>query len=147
MYVDPNCTSNPLPASCPGSSSGIVPAYGTNFHTSHMPVIAQGCTGDISCESGQSVLGAPATCDVGNGICRTTAPQKTLVLPGQVVLDPAKRYYISVLPGDALDPGHAMGGAEVFYKNGAWQPVNVIVEPVRSRPRPSQRLSSKTTSR
>ena len=138
-YVDPNCTSNPLPAGCPGSSSGIVPAYGTNFHTSHMPVIAQGCTGDISCESGQSVLGAPATCDVGNGICRTTAPQKTLVLPGQVVLDPAKRYYISVLPGDAMDPGHAMGGAEVFYKNGAWQPVNVIVEP---GPLPSATVSA-----
>ena len=50
-------------------------------------------------------------------------------LPGEVVLDPAKRYYISVLPGDGLDPGHAMGGAQVFYKNGAWQPVKVIVEP------------------
>ena len=55
--------------------------------------------------------------------------KKTVVMPGEVVLDPAKRYYISVLPGDAMDPGHAMGGAEVFYKNGAWQPVNVIVEP------------------
>ena len=128
-FVDPNCTSNPLPAGCPGSSSGIVPAYGTNFHTSHMPVVAQGCTGDISCEVGQSVLGAPAVCDVGNGICRTDGSKKTLILPSQVVLDPAKRYYISVLPGDAMDPGHVMGGAEVFYENGAWQPVNVIVEP------------------
>ena len=47
-----------------------------------------------------------------------------------MVLDPAKRYYISVLPGDAIDPGHAMGGAQVVYKNGAWQPVTVIVEPM-----------------
>jgi hypothetical protein len=128
-YVDPNCTSNPLPAGCPGASGGIVPAYGTNFHTSHMPVIAQGCTGDISCEGGQTLLGAPATCDVGNGICRTDASKKPLAMPGEVVLDPAKRYYISVLPGDSMDPGHAMGGAEVSYTNGAWQPVNVIVEP------------------
>jgi hypothetical protein len=91
-YVDPNCTSNPLPAACPDASGGIVPAYGTNFHTSHMPVIAQGCTGDISCEGGQTLLGAPATCDVGNGICRIDASEKTVVMPGEVFVDPAKRY-------------------------------------------------------
>ena len=129
-YQNPDCTGNPAPAGCPGASGGIVPAYGTNFHTSHMPVVAQGCTGDVSCETGQSVLGVAAACDVGNGICRTGASQKAAVLPGQVVLDPAKRYFISVLPGDAMDPGHAMGGAEVFAKNGVWQPVKVIVEPM-----------------
>ena len=39
--------------------------------------------------------------------------------PSQVLLDPTKRYYISVLPGDAANPfntgnaqkGHGMGGA------------------------------------
>ncbi len=129
-YQNPNCTSNPAPAGCPGYGGGIVPAYGTNFHTSHMPVVAQGCTGDKSCESGQSVLGVAATCDVGNGICRTDAAEKPVVLPSQVVLDPAKRYYISVLPGDAFDGGHAMGGASVVYQNGAWQAINVIVEPM-----------------
>jgi hypothetical protein len=129
FYQSPNCTGNPTPAGCPGASSGIVPAYGTNFHTSHMPVIAQGCTGANSCEGGQTLLGAPAVCDVGNGICRIDASTKTVVMPGEVVLDPAKRYYISVLPGDGFDAGHVMGGAEVYYQNGAWQPVNVIVEP------------------
>ncbi len=129
-YQDPNCSTNPAPAGCPGSGTGIVPSYGTNFHTSHMPVVAQGCTGNNSCESGQSVLGVLASCDVGNGICRTDASRKPAVLPSEVVLDPAKRYYISVLPGDAMDPGHAMGGAPVFYKNGAWQPVKVFVEPM-----------------
>jgi hypothetical protein len=128
-YQNPDCTGNPAPAGCPGAGGGIVPAYGTNFHTSHMPVVAQGCTGDSSCETGQSVLGVPAACDVGNGICRTGVLAKAQVLPGDVVLETAKRYYISVLPGDAMDPGHAMGGAQVFYKNGAWQPVSVIVEP------------------
>jgi hypothetical protein len=129
-YQDPNCSTNPAPAGCPGSGTGIVPAYGTNFHTSHMPVIAQGCTGSNSCESGQTVLGVAAACDVGNGICRTDVSHKSAVMPSDVVLDPAKRYYISVLPGDAMDPGHAMGGAPVFYKNGAWQPVKVFVEPM-----------------
>jgi hypothetical protein len=42
----------------------------------------------------------------------------TAVLPGAVSLDPAKRYYISILPGDAANPfgsGYAGGGCE----NGA----------------------------
>jgi hypothetical protein len=138
-YQNPDCTTNPLPAGCPGASLGIVPAYGTNFHTSHMPVIAEGCTGPASCEQGQTVLD-PATgthvsaaCDIGNGICRA-APNKTPVLPGQTVLNPAKRYYLSVLPGDAIngDTGHAMGGVELVYDTaaGSWKSVNVIVEPL-----------------
>ena len=131
FYQSPNCTGNPTPAGCPLAGSGVVPAYGTNFHTSHMPVIAQGCTGHNSCESGQTLLGDPAACDVGNGICRSdgVVSEKAVVMPGETVLDPAKRYYISVLPGDGFDAGHVMGGAEVFYKDGAWQAVNVIVEP------------------
>ena len=129
-YQDPKCTTNPAPVGCPGHDGGIVPSYGTNFHTSHMPVVAQGCTGDKSCESGQTVLGVAAACDVGNGICRTDASEKSLVLPGEVVLDPTKRYYISVLPGDGFDGGHAMGGAPVAFKNGSWQPVRVFVEPM-----------------
>jgi hypothetical protein len=129
-YQDPNCTSNPAPAGCPGYGGGIVPSYGTNFHTSHMPVVAQGCTGDKSCETGQSVLGVKAACDVGNGICRTGVAEKSIVLPGEVALDPGKRYYISVLPGDGFDGGHAMGGAPIAFKNGAWQPVKVFVEPM-----------------
>jgi hypothetical protein len=137
-YQDPNCTSNPLPAGCPGAAQGIVPAFGTNFHTSHMPVVAEGCTGAVSCEQGQTVLDPTtgthvnAACDMGNGICRGAA-QKTAILPGQTVLNPAKRYYLSVLPGDAIDSagGHAMGGAELVYDStaGAWKSVNVIVEP------------------
>ena len=126
-YQDPNCTTNPAPAGCPGNGGGIVPAYGTNFHTSHMPVIAQGCTGNNSCESGQSVLGVAAACDVGNGICRTDVAQKSAVLPGEVVLDPAKRYYISVLPGDAMDPGPRHGWRPgLSIRTVLGKPVNVI---------------------
>ncbi|MBV8592512.1 MAG: hypothetical protein JO212_21045, partial [Acetobacteraceae bacterium] len=69
-------------------------------------------------------------CDVGAGVCRTkdaqgnvltkATAQQTPVDPSQVVLNPNKRYYISVLPGDAADPfyianavGHTMGGAPI----------------------------------
>jgi len=104
------------PAGCPVATPQGTPAiYGTNFHTAYMPVVAEGCVGTISCESGQSVLGAAAACDIGNGGCRTGAgvSQKDPVDPSQVVLDTTKHYYISVLPGDAMDPGHAMGGAQL----------------------------------
>jgi hypothetical protein len=113
FYVDPKCTTNPPAAGCP-TAGGIVPTFGTNFATSHVPFIAQGCTGPKSCEAGQTQLGNPVVCDVGNGNCRpdTTGNGQTAVLPSQVVLDPTKRYYISVLPGDAGDPFVAgYGGA------------------------------------
>ena len=54
FYVDPNCTQNPPPAGCPTSGSGIVPTLGTNFHTSYMPFVAQGCTGTGIVRSGQT---------------------------------------------------------------------------------------------
>ena len=137
-YQNPNCTTNPLPAGCPGASLGILPAYGTNFHTSHMPVVAEGCVGSVSCEQGQTVFDpvtkthVAAACDIGNGVCRA-ATHKTEVSPGQAILDPAKRYYLSVMPGDAINgDGHAMGGAELVYDATAntWKPVKVIVEPM-----------------
>ena len=95
FYIDPTKTTN--------TGATIVPTFGTNFHTSYMPVVATGCTGPLSCESGQSMLGMPVVCDGGNGVCRTTASQQTAVNPSQVHLDPTKRYYISVLPGDAAN--------------------------------------------
>jgi hypothetical protein len=139
FYVDPNCQVNPLPAGCPTVTSQGTPAiFGTNFHASWMPVVAQGCTGPESCESQQTVLGVSSVCDVGNGACRPGA-QKTATLPGDAVLDPTKRYYISVLPGDMADasPGHDMGGAELVFVNGAWHSalapttagVQILVEP------------------
>jgi hypothetical protein len=151
FYIDPKCTTNPQPAGCPVVSGGIVPTFGTNFHTSYMPVVATGCVGTLACESGQTVLGTAAVCDVGNGICRTTATQQTEVNPSQVALDPTKRYYISILPGDAGNPfaagyaslpncvadgsnhsvpsancGHGMGGAPITFGQTA---VTVLVEP------------------
>jgi uncharacterized repeat protein (TIGR01451 family) len=72
----------------------------TSFHRSHMPVVATGCVGSVSCRVGQSVRGVGVGPDV-----------ETFV--GDVALDPTKRYYLSILPGDAIDGGHMMGGAEI----------------------------------
>jgi Abnormal spindle-like microcephaly-assoc'd, ASPM-SPD-2-Hydin len=156
FYVNPNCSQNPPPAGCPTAASGIVPTFGTNFHTSYMPLIATGCTGPLSCESGQTLLGLPAVCDVGNGVCRTGASQQATLDPGQVHLDPTKRYYISVLPGDAANPfntgnaagGHGMGGAPIPCLPVAGQiacsaastfpPITVLVQP---NPFPPSKLS------
>ena len=160
FYIDPKCTTNPPAAGCPTSGAGIVPTLGTNFHTSYMPFVAQGCTGAVSCEVGQTVLGQPVACDVGNGACRPDPglAGKTAVLPGAVSLDPTKRYYISILPGDAANPftygygaggcqngaanapagascGHGMGGAPIAAGQTA---VTVITQP---SPYPPGKLS------
>ncbi len=136
FYVDPTKTTNT-------GGSTIVPTFGTNFHTSFMPVIATGCVGVLACESGQTLLGKPAVCDIGDGVCRTTASQQTAVDPSQVHLDPTKRYYISVLPGDAANPfisanavtGHGMGGAPITFGQTA---VTVLAQPT---PFPPAKLS------
>ena len=120
FYINPNTTTN-------NGGTTIVPTFGTNFHTSFMPVIATGCTGPLSCESMQTIYdnGVPcigvnnpvgcsptagqhinAVCDVGNGVCRpdTAGAGFAAVNPNRVHLDPTKRYYISILPGDAANP-------------------------------------------
>ncbi len=134
FWVDPTTTQN-------NGGNTIVPTYGVNFHASDMPFVAQGCTGPKSCEAGQTVLGAPAVCDIALGTCRTdpsAANGQLPVLPSQVSLDPTKRYYISVLPGDAADPfyaagtvGHGMGGAPITYGQTA---VTVLSQPSPYQP-------------
>ena len=142
FYVDPAKTTNT------GGTTGttIVPTFGTNFHTSYMPLIAAGCTGPLSCESGQSVLGVGAVCDIGNGVCRTTGTQEAVALPSSVHLDPTKRYYITVLPGDAANPfeggniGHGMGGAPILFpgSTGTAPSVTILAQPT---PFPPSKLS------
>jgi hypothetical protein len=146
FWVDPNCTTNSstTTSGCPSvvgpAGQSTIPTFGVNFHTSNMDYVAQGCTGPLSCEAGQTILDTrpmcttppvgstpgvptgcsmtagmhvPAVCDVGNGACRPdpnctalpcSAGGTTPVFPSQVALDPSKRYYISVLPGDAANP-------------------------------------------
>src|SRR5207237_6838086 len=78
FYVDPNCTTNTAtpPAGCPVQTGTTVPpTFGVNFHTSYMPLVAAGCTGQLSCEGGQTIVTPTGThvnavCDIGNGVCR-----------------------------------------------------------------------------
>ena len=117
FHVDPNQTNSGTTGTSGGSSTPL-PSLGTNFHSSYMPVVAAGCVGTYACEYGQKMLGNPAVCDVGNGICRTDANQQTPVDPSQVHLDPTKRYYLSILPGDAGNPFAAGAGAPVDLGGG-----------------------------
>jgi hypothetical protein len=124
FWIDPKCQVNS--ATRPKDSYGRacpptpVEALGYNFHTAAMPVVATGCVGSVSCESGQTVLSAPAVCDVGDGTCRTTdaagkplpnTVARTELTPDQVHLDPNKHYFISIMPGDGINPTiNAAGG-------------------------------------
>jgi len=66
----------------------------TSFFNSYMPVIASGCTGPISCQTAnQKVAGTAVAADATR-----------YVTPDQVVLDPTKWYFISILPGDGANP-------------------------------------------
>ncbi|MBA0086462.1 MAG: Ig-like domain-containing protein, partial [Acidobacteria bacterium Pan2503] len=132
FYVDPNCTTNsatPITGCTPPTGTTVPPSFGVNFHTSYMPLVAAGCTGPLSCEGGQTVfdpatgMHVAAVCDVGNGVCRPdpSGGSGFATLPtGSVHLDPTKRYYVSVLPGDAANPfGAAYGGAPDCSPAGA----------------------------
>lgn len=78
----------------------------TNFHRSYMPVVAQGCVGTGSVQN------------VGGGV---TIPYCDPETPfNQLALDPAKHYYVSILPHDAVDEdntgyrvGHTVGGTRI----------------------------------
>ncbi len=79
FYVDPNCTTNSsiTTPGCPSvvgpAGQSTIPTFGVNFHTSNMDFVAQGCTGPLSCEGGQTMYDAAtgthvaAVCDLGNG--------------------------------------------------------------------------------
>jgi hypothetical protein len=123
FWLDPKCQVNQAAGTVrPKDSYGRtcpptpVEALGYNFHTASMPVVATGCVGSVSCESGQTVLNQSAVCDVGDGACRTkdaagnsydaiTNPgMRTELTPDQVHLDPNKHYFISIMPGDGINP-------------------------------------------
>jgi hypothetical protein len=119
FHIDPNVTTTSVPCTSANVPVGCNPNYkpapdlGTNFHTSYMPVVAAGCVGTAACESGQTLLGQPAVCDIGNGVCHTDSAQQVPVDAGQVYLDPAKHYYITIFPGDAGNSFSAGAGAPV----------------------------------
>ncbi len=103
---------------------------GTSFHRSHMPIVATGCVGPVSCGSGQSVRGVLVT------DAQALANQTT---PDQAVLDPTRHYYLSILPGDGSPPAHTMGGGEIkLLPAGTWAPLAVKLQ---ASPLPTAQMS------
>jgi hypothetical protein len=126
FWIDPKCQINTTASRTDSNGRPCAPlpveSLGYSFHTASMPVVAQGCQGTASCEAGQTSLGANVICDVGNGACRPGA-QKTPVSPSDVYLDPTKRYFISILPGDGINTtiggsGGPAGGVAALSQTG-----------------------------
>ena len=122
-----------------GTPSLSTRTVGTSFHRSHMPVVATGCVGAVSCGSGQTAL------DPVTGIRQVLTDAQVLVkqaTPDQVVLDPTKNYYLSILPGDGSPPGHAMGGGEIKLVAAAaapqWSPLTIKLQ---ATPLPTAQMS------
>jgi hypothetical protein len=82
------CTAPGVPAGCNANYGNPALTISNSFHVSHTTIVAAGCTGALSCGDAQNVG--------GTGI--STPPRSS---PADVVLDPTKHYFISVLPGDA----------------------------------------------
>ena len=119
FWIDPKCQVNTGSATRPKDSYGRdcppvpVEALGYNFHSAGMPMVATGCVGSVSCENGQTLAGVAAVCDVGSGACRTDAAQRNQLLPGDVYRDPNKHYFLSVMPGDGINPSVQGAGGPV----------------------------------
>lgn len=132
--IEEDRTFNIDPAAQTNTGGTPVPSSGTNFHTSHMPVVASGCVGTVACAAGQTVIDTttnthvPAVCDQGNGVCRTDAAQQVPVAPSQVALDPTKRYFISILPGDSANPFISGAGAPVDLGGGNLRQFSVALD-------------------
>ena len=114
--VQEDATFHINPAAPPSPSATL----STNFHKSYMPVVAQGCVGIVG------------SSDPMHG----DAPCSTPMLFSQFARDPAKHYYVSVLPNDAgTGTGHSIGGAPIPPGISA---VTVIVN---NQPIPTAQLS------
>ena len=109
------------------SAPRLTDTLSTNFHKSYMPVVAQGCVG--------------AGCDALNETIPVTAFN-------QVALDPAKHYYVSVLPNDAaVEPARSLDRRCPDPARHRQQRLTVIVN---NQPIPTRRSASscsRTTSR
>lgn len=109
-YADPT---NPSGSGTTTGNTTPPQSISTNFHQSFMPLVAAGCTGPRSCGDANTVNGG------------TPVTPAIRSFPSDVVLDPNKRYFISVVPADAMDGdpdtmgtttpvyGHSMGGATI----------------------------------
>ena len=100
-----------------------VESLGYNFHTANMPVIAQGCVGRDLLRGRSDRARVPgklrhrrrrvpraAGCERSRSSRRCErGPEIRRWIQASVHLDPNKRYFISILPGDGVNP--TIGGA------------------------------------
>ncbi len=134
--------------------AGVVPTLGTNFHTSYMPLVATGCTGPLSCESGQTLSGQSRCLrsrqrrlqdlsgagDGGGSESGRPRPDQTLLhlCPAG---DAANPFINTNLTADCLNGvanatnpsacGHGMGGAPIAAGQTA---VKVLTQPAPFQP-------------
>ena len=108
FYIDPNCTTNPPPTGCKTTTN----TSGTNSFRLSAPTSTPAtcrswrlaAPGRCLAKTDRRFGGVNAVCDIGNGVCRPSVCRNPLAIPAKSHLDPTKRYYISVLPGDAANP-------------------------------------------
>jgi hypothetical protein len=109
--VQEDATFHTAPGDDPSSMLSV------SFHKSYMPVVAQGCVGTE---------------------CVTDNDSIPVAAFNQAALDPAKYYYVSVLPNDAgSGEGHSIGGAQIL-PGSAGSTVEVIVN---NQPIPTAQIS------
>jgi len=155
FHIDPACQVNTgaaRPTGCPALPTGSIapPTPATQFHTSHYPVIASGCTGPQSCGQGQTVYdagtsctspGVPAGCSAtagqhvkaacdGYGICTIGATQLPMSSPVDAHLaatnpdgTPAA-YYISILSGDSTNAFNTANTKSPYNPDGSFNAAN-----------------------
>ena len=90
--------------------------YSFSFHSSYMPVLAAG-----KVAGGAPIIGND--CSDPNNPVGCLDPDRKYMDAASLALDPAKRYYVSVLPDD----GNAMGGAPVVFDASGNASVTVYV--------------------
>ena len=127
FYVDPTKTTNTGGT----TSTTVVPTFGTNFHTSYMPLVAQGCVGTVSCEAGQSIAGNAVVCDVADGACRPGGPKDPSCCRAKSILIRPSATTSLVLPGSGAD---ALTNPAIPTPT-AWAVLQFLPLALRCRPR------------
>ena len=172
FYIDPNCTTNPPPT---GVRRHQYAAPHRSDLRNQLPHQLHAGRGDRLHRA--AVLRIRPDFRRRNRQCATSATvfagptlsRRPLSIPSQVALDPTKRYYISVLPGDAANPFNTANASEAATEWAALRlyrvpagittdgadgichactgAVTILTQPTPFRLRNSRCLCSKTTSR